>query len=341
MLTAVIDAIEASKKYGETFWNHQLVVEVPFQNKSRGWFFRAFTTQTHHLVVQFRVRPKTFLPADLSAALGFLTAPPAEAGGKGKSESRIKISRARGPSQEVELRLYSVTEVQSAGFQQFLETAIENGFALFHKSVESVGPAIDTTLMSAAQLASYQAAERRREQMAAQQEAWEAAKDPDDDRYYTEAAVASELNIHGGDHQVFLAEAVPRGTKQWHVSRCGFKEPEKVQWAAEVLQEFVELLEGIMPDIPLDYQRERQICIRLSNEKHPWMTIETKERPSVRITWNVPNDVISAERLADLRVPGRMVTAGGVDRITLQLETLDDVRQSELRSLIEHGFANS
>jgi len=204
-----------------------------------------------------------------------------------------------------------------------------------------VGPAIDTSLMSASQLASYQAAERRRDQMAAQQEALEAAKDPDDDRFYTESAVASELNIHGGDHQVFLAEAVPRGTKQWHVSRCGFKEPEKVQWPAEVIQELLEMLESVMPAVALDYQRERQVCIRLANEKNPWMTIETKERPSVRITWNVPNDVISPERLADLRNPGRMVTAGGVDRITLHLESLADVRQSELRSMIEHGYSNS
>lgn len=341
MLTALVDAIESSRKFGETFWNHQLVVEVPFVNKTRGWFFRAFTTHSHCLVVQFRVRPKTFLPADLVASLALSVAPPAAAGSKDKPEARVKVSRARGPSQEVEIRLYSTAEVQSAGFQKFLRTAIENGFALFHKTVESTGPAVDTSLMTAAQLASYQAAERRRDQMAAEQEAFEAAKDADDDRYYTESAVAKELNIHGGDHQVFLAEAVPRGTKQWHVSRCGFKEPDQVQWAPEVLEQFLQVLEETMPDVPLDYQRERQICIRLGNEKIPWMTIETKERPSVRITWNVPNEVISAERLAELHTPGRMVTAGAVDRITLHLATVEDVKQREFLSLLSHGYDNS
>ncbi|MBL8854277.1 MAG: excinuclease ABC subunit UvrA [Planctomycetaceae bacterium] len=343
MLTTVIEAIESSKKYGETFWNHQLVVEVPFQNKSRGWFCRAFTTNTHHLVLQFRVRPKTFTPADLMVTLGLNAPEIAEATPKEKAESRIKISRARGPSQEVELRLYSLSEVQSLGFQAFLEEAIENGFALFHKAVESIAGTVDTSLMSAAQLASYQAAERRREQVAAQQEALEASKDPDDDRYYTEKAVAAELNIHGSDHQVFLAEAVPRGTRQWHVSRCGFKEPEQVQWPAEVIDQFLEMLESIVPASALDYQRERQVCIRLSNEKVPWMTIESKERPSVRITWNVPNDVISPERLAELSLstPGRMVAAGAVDRISLHLSSIAELTQSNLRSLIEHGYQNS
>jgi excinuclease ABC subunit A len=343
MLTTVIQAIESSKKFGETFWNHQLVVEVPFQNKTRGWFCRAFTTNTHHLVLQLRVRPKTFAPADLMVSLGLNTPEKAEAMPKEKAEPRIKISRARGPSQEVEIRLYSLAEVQSPGFQSFLEEAIENGFALFHKAAESIAATIDTSSMTAAQLASYQAAERRREQVAAQQEALEASKDPDDDRYYTEKAVAAELNIHGSDHQVFLAEAVPRGTRQWHVSRCGFKEPEQVQWPAEVIDQFLEMLESIVPEGKLDYQRERQVCIRLSNEKVPWMTIESKERPSVRITWNVPNDVVSSERLSELSlaVPARMVTAGAVDRITLQLSSLDEITNSDLRRLIEHGYQNS
>ncbi|MBL8888420.1 MAG: excinuclease ABC subunit UvrA [Planctomycetaceae bacterium] len=342
MLTTLVEAIEGSKKYGETFWNHQLVVEVPFQNKSRGWFFRAFTTNSHHLVVQFRVRPKTFIPADLMSALALGTPEIAEQSPKEKSEPRVKLSRARGPSQEVEIRLYSMAELQAPGFQAFLQEAIDNGFALFHKTVEPIA-SIDTSMMSAAQLASYQAAERRREQMAAQQEALEAAKDPDDDRYYTEKAVASELNIHGSDHQVFLAEAVPRGTRQWHVSRCGFKEPDQVQWPAEVIDKFLEMLEAIVPENLIDYQRERQVCIRLGNEKVPWMTIETKERPTVRITWNVPNDVISAERLSDLNLqsPGRMVTAGAVDRITLHLSTIDELTQSNLRSMFEHGYQNS
>jgi hypothetical protein len=155
--------------------------------------------------------------------------------------------------------------------------------------------------------------------------------------------VAAELNIHGSDHQVFLAEAVPRGTRQWHVSRCGFKEPEQVQWPAEVIDQFLEMLESILPASALDYQRERQVCIRLSNEKVPWMTIESKERPSVRITWNVPNDVISPERLAELSLstPGRMVAAGAVDRISLHLSSIAELTQSNLRSLIEHGYQNS
>ena len=343
MLTAVVEAIEGSKKFGDTFWNHQLVVEVPFQNKSRGWFCRAFTTNTNFLVLQFRVRPKTFIPADLLVSLGLMTPEIADKNAKEKAEPRVKISRARGPSQEVEIRLYSLSEVQSHGFQAFLELAIENGFALFHKAVESMASTIDTSSMSAAQLASYQAAERRREQMAAQQEALEAAKDPDDDRYYTEKAIAAELNIHGSDHQVFLAEAVPRGTRQWHVSRCGFKEPEQVQWPAEVIDQFLEMLESIVPSSKMDYQRERQVCIRLGNEKFPWMTIESKERPSVRVTWNVPNDVISSDRLADLKLnsPARMVTAGAVDRISFQLSSIDEITHADLRSLLEHGYQNS
>jgi hypothetical protein len=127
------------------------------------------------------------------------------------------------------------------------------------------------------------------------------------------------------------------------VSRCGFKEPEQVQWPAEVIDKLLEMLESIVPENLIDYQRERQICIRLSNEKVPWMTIESKERPSVRITWNVPNDVVSPERLSDLTLgaPGRMVTAGAVDRISLQLSSIEELTQSNLRSLFEHGYQNS
>lgn len=96
-----------------------------------------------------------------------------------------------------------------------------------------------------------------------------------------------------------------------------------------------------MPDVELDYQRERQVSIRLGKERIPWMTIETKERPSIRVTWNVPNDVIAADRLADLDTPGRMVTAGAVDRITLHLSRLEEVQSASFRSLIEHGYSNS
>lgn len=341
ILTTIIREVEKARKYGQTHWNHQAVVEVPFENKARGWFMHAITNERYFLRLKFRLKPKTFLPADLIKSLGLKSFDDLENVPVFGQEPRVKLSRARGPSQEVELTVYSLEEFNQPGFQAFLKKAIASGFALFHRPVESPTASMDTSLMSAAQLASFQAAERRREAEAAERAAKENMSAENDDHYYTENAIAQDVNIHGADHHVYLAEAIPRGTKQWHVSRCGFKEPEKVQWPTEVIQDFVQMLEEVMPDVNLDFQRERQIQIRLKEERVPWMSIETKERPSVRITWNLPNDVISPERLAELNTPGRLVSSGLIDRITLHLSSLDDIRQAEFRSLIQHGYQNS
>lgn len=339
MLKAVVMAIEKTGRYGETHWNHQTIVEIPFENRARGWFMHAVTSDRHSLILRFRVKPRTFLPDKLIADLGLSPFEEMENLPEGLRGPRVKISRARGPSQQVEIRLYSMEEVDSKGFAKFLAKAIQTGFGL-GAPAETSHPAVDTSLMSAAQLAAYQAAERRREAAAAEAAAKEAVEQESDDHFYTEEEIAVDVNIHGDDHQVYLAEAIPRGTKQWHISRCGFKEPDKVQWPTEVAREFVELLETIFDDVEFDFQRERQIQIRLPRQRKPWMTVETKERPSLRVNWHLPNDVIDPDRLAELDAEGRMQSSGPVDRITLHLTRIEQVQQSSLRSLLEHGFEN-
>ena len=339
MLTAIVAAIEKTGKYGETHWNHQTIVEIPFENKARGWFMHAVTSDKYSLILRFRVKPRTFLPGDLIPALGLQAFEEMDQLPDGYVHPRIRLRRARGPSQEVEIRLFSMEELQSKGFAKFLAKAIQTGFGLGAPG-EANRPTIDTSLMSAAQLAAYQAAERRREAAAAEEAAREAVKKGSDDHFYTEEEIAVDVNIHGDDHQVYLAEAIPRGTKQWHVSRCGFKEPEKVQWPTEVAREFVDLIEELFEDVEFDFQRERQIQIRLPRQRKPWMTVETKERPSLRINWNLPNDVIDPDRLAELEADGKLQTSGPVDRITLHLTSVEQVQQTTLRSLLEHGFEN-
>lgn len=338
MLKAVVTAVEKSGRYGETHWNHQTIVEVPFENAGRGWFMHAVTSDKYCLILRFRVKPRTFLPGDLIPALGLEPFDEMNDLPEPIKQPRVRIRRARGPSQEIEIRLYSMEELQSKGFAKFLAKAIQSGFGL-GMAVES-RPAIDTSLMSAAQLAAYQAAERRREAAAAEQAEREAAQQGNDDHFYTEEEIAMDVNIHGDDHQVYLAEAIPRGTKQWHVSRCGFKEPDKVQWPTEVVREFVELLEELFSDVEFDFQRERQIQIRLPRQRKPWMTVETKERPSLRVNWHLPNDVVEPDRLSDLEAEANLQTSGPVDRITLHLKSVEEVQQTELRSILQHGFEN-
>lgn len=343
MLKTLVEKIEEYGRYGDTKWNHASVVEIPFE-RSDGWFFRASTNDKYLLTVHFRVRPKTFVPGELIPSLGLKLLSEIKEVPRRRDSSRVKVSRARGPSQEIEIRLYSVAEIMHPGFQQFLDSALQEGAGLYRprRRYEVHDTDVSATAhLTAAQMAALQEQENRDAEKLKDQEESNSAGEENDNRFYTEKTMAEEYSLDGEEVKPNLEDTVPRGTKKWHTSRCGFRDPERVKWNSDAIEDLLEMLEDALPGVDFDFQKERQIQIRLPKQHKPWMTIESKERPAIRINWNLANDTIQPERLAELKTPGRMVTAGLVDRVTLLIATSEEAKASNLRSLIEHAYSNS
>jgi excinuclease ABC subunit A len=128
ILARVVDRIHELGEFGETDWNSRSVVEISAPKKSDGWFFHAITAETWLLKMKFRVAKNTFRRDDLVARLALKTLNQIEDLPVYGNEPRVKCKNLRGPWQEVEVRAFTLDEIDKPEFWKFLQRAVSGFF---------------------------------------------------------------------------------------------------------------------------------------------------------------------------------------------------------------------
>ncbi len=136
ILSRVVDRIQSHDDFAETKWNDRTLVEITGKKKSQGWFFHASTGESWFLKLKFRVRPRTFNREDLVKQIPLKTANELDDVPVYGNTPRVKVSKARGPWQEVEIRAHDMAELDSPEFWAFVDRAIES-FAEKTKRIDS------------------------------------------------------------------------------------------------------------------------------------------------------------------------------------------------------------
>lgn len=130
ILERVVDRIHELGDFSETDWNSRTIVEITGPKKSAGWFFHAITGEAWLLKMKFRTAKGTFRREKLLEQINLKTANQMEDLPIYGNEPRVKCKSIRGPFQEVEIRAFTLEEIDTPEFWDFLETAV-HGFGKF------------------------------------------------------------------------------------------------------------------------------------------------------------------------------------------------------------------
>ncbi len=130
ILAKVVDYIQQSQRFSDTDWGQRSVVEIRGPRKSQGWFFHAITGEEWLLKMKFRTARNTFRREELVRRLDLKPLNDVPELPLYGTEPRVQVRNLRGPWQEIEMRVYSLAEVDRPEFWAFLDQAIE-GFGRF------------------------------------------------------------------------------------------------------------------------------------------------------------------------------------------------------------------
>lgn len=134
VLERVVDCIHELGEFSETDWGERGVVEISAVKKSDGWFFHAITGETWLLKMKFRVYRGTFKRESLLERIKLKTLNELADLPLYGNEPRVKVKSAKGPWQEVEIRVHTLEEIDTPEFWSFLEEAVQGFFKFTDKA---------------------------------------------------------------------------------------------------------------------------------------------------------------------------------------------------------------
>jgi excinuclease ABC subunit A len=125
ILARTVDRIQESGAFSETNWSARSVVEIAALKKSDGWFFHAITGETWLLKLKFRVCRNTFKRDILQRQLDLKPLNQLDQLPVYGNQPRVQCKNLRGPWQEVQIQAYSLEEVDTPAFWNFVQQAID------------------------------------------------------------------------------------------------------------------------------------------------------------------------------------------------------------------------
>jgi excinuclease ABC subunit A len=123
-LRRVIEKIHELGEFADTDWNARSVVEIAAPKKSDGWFFHAITGEEWLLKMKFRTAPRTVQRDKLVQELGMTPLNEMHDLPVYGTNRRVFVKSQKGPSQEIEMRVFSLDEIDHDAFWRFLEQAV-------------------------------------------------------------------------------------------------------------------------------------------------------------------------------------------------------------------------
>ncbi len=142
VLTWVDAQIRTLGAFSPTDWKQRSVVEIAAAKKSQGWFFHAHTGMEWLIRLVFRVRRNTFKEDTLTKQLAIKPLDQMPELPIYGTESRIKVANRKGPWQEVWMLIHRLEEIQTPGFQEFLQKAAKS----FSGMVENISTSLEDVM---------------------------------------------------------------------------------------------------------------------------------------------------------------------------------------------------
>ena len=136
-LQFVIELLESHEELAPTNWNDRATVEVR-ADKGLGWFLHARTGGEWLLSLCFRVKKSEFTTEGVDAALGLIPLDDMEEVPVYGREPRVKARDLKTAWQEVTLKVWQKSEIDTPAFRKFLSQAIASYLKL--SKAESANP---------------------------------------------------------------------------------------------------------------------------------------------------------------------------------------------------------
>ncbi|QDT86921.1 excinuclease ABC subunit UvrA [Gimesia chilikensis] len=88
--------------------------------------------------------------------------------------------------------------------------------------------------------------------------------------------------------------------KKWHLSRKGFPNNKRVAWDPELLESLFEVLEKTYADSSIQWDSKSLVNFVQAGKRKPFLTIHTKRREGVDVTFRAADGKITLGKIADL-----------------------------------------
>ncbi len=131
VLNAIVEKLEEKTLFAETDWQNKTSVEIRLEDKPNVWFLRAITNEEWLLRLKFRTAKNTFDKGALARKLALKPLKDVEEIPLYGTLPRVKVDVV-GAWQEIEIKVFSFSEIDRQEFWDFLELAYER----FAKLVE-------------------------------------------------------------------------------------------------------------------------------------------------------------------------------------------------------------
>lgn len=128
-LEFVVDLLQMDKNFAPTNWNDRATIEVR-ADKGLGWFLHARSGGEWLLALCFRVRKNEFTTEGLDASLGLKPLDDMEDVQAYGREPRVKARNLKTAWQEVTIKVWKKSEIDTPAFRQFLKQATKSYLAL-------------------------------------------------------------------------------------------------------------------------------------------------------------------------------------------------------------------
>ncbi|MBS0264611.1 MAG: hypothetical protein JSS02_21935 [Planctomycetes bacterium] len=127
--------------------------------------------------------------------------------------------------------------------------------------------------------------------------------------------------------------------KKWHLSRKGFPSGKRIDWELEVLEKLTSLLEQAQPQARFDWSGKQVVHVYLDGSESPWVTIQTKRRSAVDVSFFGPAGRFALGKIASLGRDREILSVSAeVEQIRFRLDEMAQVADAAFaRFLREHA----
>jgi len=125
---------------------------------------------------------------------------------------------------------------------------------------------------------------------------------------------------------------------KWHFMRKGFAPGKKIKWKPEVLEILHDVIQKAAPEGQFLWSNKQVVHVYLPQQKHPWVSIQTKKPDGVWLQVAGPKDSVEVERVVDIGDAPTVSTKEDLDVLQMSFNDVEQVSNQELADfLVEHA----
>lgn len=313
-LQFVVDKIESSGYFDDVDFNSRSIVEAAAPVKSDGWFLHAVTAETWTVNFKFRVPRGNFRKADLLERLDLprlseLSDVPAY------SNAKRCVVRSGKDWQEVELRIFSLAEIQRPKIASWIDEAIKEFASALHLTSSTMHETLT------------QPGDTQTTQETAPNKT-SAKKKPRKSTGKTRAP-----SKESGD-------ASPNDLS-WHVSEAGLLNTEQREWDPTLIESLVEKITKTTGSKNWDWSDTEFGILKKPNDQ-PWLRLHTKKLEHLMIELEGTPDALPRWAIAEFG--GQLTFLPGNANsmfVRVRLKSKSDVRAAKLTRLLKSHYGSN